>query len=104
MKAYEIFEKPDTWTRGTFARDAHGNLVEPEDRHACQFCLMGAIWKVYPEGPSRSEALTRATRVLYGRVPALPTRQAGYSCLSGFNDHIAQSQSEIHALLREADV
>jgi hypothetical protein len=34
------------WTRGTFARNARGVPVPPQDKRAVRFCPSGACWRV----------------------------------------------------------
>ena len=41
-KAIELTGKYD-WTRGTYARDAKGNVVSVHSEDACQFCALGFI-------------------------------------------------------------
>ena len=101
MKAYQIFEKPNSWTRGTFARDKFLDPVATWNPQACQFCIVGALKRVYPDESRRVDAISRVREVLLKRCTV---EQWGSVGVSYFNDHIAQSQSEIHALLKEANV
>lgn len=40
-----LFSGPDKWTKGAYARDSHGTTVDPQSKHAVQWCLSGALWK-----------------------------------------------------------
>ncbi len=45
------------WTRQTFARDKHGNVVHPNSKKACKFCASGAIGR-FANGAAFYEAFT----------------------------------------------
>lgn len=42
-EARALLADPDRWTQHVFARDAHGEPTDPEGRHACCWCLRGAV-------------------------------------------------------------
>jgi hypothetical protein len=42
-KVYKLLSNPARWTRGAFARNNMGYPVSPNDKHACRFCLDGAL-------------------------------------------------------------
>lgn len=45
-KAYEILAKPENWTKGTYARDAKGDLADAAfGPAAVSFCVQGAIFR-----------------------------------------------------------
>jgi len=43
IKAKSLIETPETWTQGTYAKDANGQSVTSFSTEATQFCAMGAI-------------------------------------------------------------
>lgn len=47
MKAYQLIEKPQDWTTGTYAKDKDGNECDPQGQHAICFCVMGAFKRCY---------------------------------------------------------
>lgn len=50
MKVSEFLKRvketmsPETWTKGTLARDSKGERVALEDPSACKFCAYGYLW------------------------------------------------------------
>jgi len=49
--AKAIIEKPENWTKGSFARSATGGAVPTDDPEAVCFCALGACLKSSPKGP-----------------------------------------------------
>ena len=39
----------ENWTHGAIARDKDGNVVDPGDESACQWCAIGALAAEFPE-------------------------------------------------------
>ena len=103
MKAYEIFEKPDSWTRGTAARNRLGGEVHEDDPAACMFCVVGAVWRAYPRGSSQDKALKKVRDLIMVRYPDINSR-GSYLSIAEYNDAVAKDQNEVLSLLRDADV
>jgi len=103
VKAYQIFEKPDTWTRGAPARNRLGGQVHVDDPAACMFCVQGAIQRTYPTNQDQTDAFTKIRDLIAVRYPDIPSR-GSYVSIVDFNDVFAQDQNEVLSLLRDADV
>jgi hypothetical protein len=99
MKAYELLDSPDKWTKGAFARDKDGATVPYEqlaDDAAVCWCLDGALMKVYGVDTHRyNEMVDRIDRAI--RADSL-----GRGGLWTFNDHA--TWPIIDALLRKLDI
>ena len=53
IEARSLIEKPESWTKGAFARDASGDKVTIASADATCFCLVGAIARVAILSPFR---------------------------------------------------
>jgi hypothetical protein len=62
MKAYEVINTPDKWCKGTLALDAGGGHVSPKDLSAVQFCIVGALARVYGLGTENCKMAFRRLR------------------------------------------
>lgn len=49
MKIRELFADKSKWTRGAMARDKDGNRATPTSRCSTCWCMLGAIYKCYPD-------------------------------------------------------
>lgn len=47
MKAYELIDRPEKWTKEANCRDAHGLDVPDDDETAVCWCVYGAIRRCY---------------------------------------------------------
>ncbi len=60
MKAWELFaNEPSKWTQGCKARDRYGIPTGVHQDDAVQFCLLGALRKVYAEHKNFCEICTQ---------------------------------------------
>jgi len=80
MKAWELLSDCSKWTRGCYARNRNGTPCPVSDRHACQWCAMGAIIKCYgADNASNQHAVNRAqeaaARLYSGNLIAINDRQ-----------------------------
>lgn len=48
MKAYQVIDSPEKWTRKAHARCKHGKECDPCSKAAISWCAIGAIEKAYP--------------------------------------------------------
>lgn len=46
-QAREKIDRPEKWTKHTYAKDAHGERVGAESSHAVCFCMSGALNSVH---------------------------------------------------------
>jgi hypothetical protein len=46
----DLIADPKAWTQRTYARDAHGRVVDECSDEACAWCLSGALFKVTDGG------------------------------------------------------
>jgi len=86
--AANLIEPEGAWTRGTFARDEHGEPTTSSAPWAVCWCAAGAIIRVSADRVRGKRALD----YMEGRV--------GYVDL--FNDTSGRTQAEVVAAMREA--
>lgn len=92
MKAYELLEKPESWTQGYYARTAINYMVYPaNDSDAAKWCTMGAVQKCY--------GYTGITHDLIKRIEDRIGRS-----VAAWNDATERTHSEVVALLKELDI
>jgi len=96
-KAIELIEKYE-WTKGAYARDAHGDSVDTWSKEACSFCALGFLRRArfelmhYPQLPSTVEKLVEQH---------VPEDFSGN--ISAFNDAPKTTKEDIIALFRKAN-
>jgi hypothetical protein len=90
-KAYQLIDAPEKWTQGTFARDEHGESCVAYGPSAVQWCVLGALQRVYDQDLDR--------------------RHQAYRCLmhavtdpSLWNDDPKQTWQEVRDKLKELDI
>lgn len=54
-KALEKLNHPDSWTKGTMARDEHGKPIGPKSTAAVSWCVIGALNSLRPTGYNRTK-------------------------------------------------
>ena len=90
-KARAVIEKPENWTKGTFARSAKGNPVSAVGRAACAWCAVGAVRRV-----------TGYDQILFSRVGrALSYASDGPSIVT-INDSPKATHADVLALFDRA--
>lgn len=57
MKVYELLAIPDRWTKGAYARDINGAIVDCQSGHAACWCLDGAVHRCYPSLTEKANML-----------------------------------------------
>lgn len=60
VAARKLIEKPENWTKDTYARDSDRNPIWYIDPKACTFCLVGAVCRVL--------GLAVFTETIYDRI------------------------------------
>lgn len=48
MKVKELLKTKKKWCQGSFAYDKNGDIVNPRNKNAVCWCLVGAVQKCYP--------------------------------------------------------
>lgn len=89
MKIRELLDSPEKWTKGELARNLHGVAVAPTARGACQWCLVGAIFRCYPNA-----------LVVYRRVQDYLLGRS----VSFWNDREETTYELVKALVDEMDI
>jgi len=92
MKIKDFLTK-ENWTQGANARDKNGNTVYVFSEHACQFCLLGAIMKLYP--PSERDEVDYVLRCAINL-------KSDYTSISHFNDN--SDFNEVKCILDTLDI
>lgn len=95
MKAKDLLDTEDKWTRGIFACDADGQAVGSTEPSAVRWCILGALLHCYPGIDDFRSARTKVMNVIRVRYPA------SYD-VAVFND--TREFVDIKAVLEEADV
>lgn len=95
MKMHELLAKPESWTKGNFARDRFGHGVKPSDATAVCWCLAGAAMRCYNDG-LREGVVNQLFNRVWQRHKELS--------LSGWNDRDTTTHADVLALLKELDV
>lgn len=93
--ARRLIEKPDKWTKNTFARKWTGEECELESSEACSFCIGGALARVTPNRP-RLETLCTSYLQLATKWDNPDTFP------DAFNDEPARKHEEILELFDKA--
>lgn len=52
IDAKELIKDPEHWTKGEYARDSEGKKVADSHSEACQWCIVGALWRASGLGPN----------------------------------------------------
>ena len=97
MKAYELIQNPENWTKGGFARNKLNVFVNERSPEACSFCAAGAIYKIY--GSGRELNLMENYHELLFHV-----RVAGYLGITNWNDSYTQDHKKVYDTLRKFDL
>jgi hypothetical protein len=92
MKVKDLLSDASAWTRGTMARDKSGKPCDPRDDRAVQFCLVGAIRRVYRGWGERMRAYDDVSRVI------------GNTIIEYWNDAPDRTFLDVLRVLEKADV
>lgn len=106
MKAYELLDSPEKWTKKAIARNNIGERVYPHDLDATCWCLRGAIEKCYGINTLRVvEAEMRLSDVLenkgYISTPEDYNKPDDYTV---WNDAGKTTYEDVLSVLKEAKV
>ena len=85
MKAWELINDRSKWTQNANARDDHGGTCYPLEEDACQWCISGAITKVYgpytAEGEAAMEKLRDVCESRHGMGPITVNDTLGHKAI-----------------------
>ena len=90
MKAWELLDSPEKWTRGWYARTEYGDRTGANCVDATCWCMKGAITHCYPYG-------------LWDVVIATLMQRLGPH-FTAWNDAPSRTWEEVHAVLKELDI
>lgn len=89
MKAYELLEQKG-WCQRVLAKDVSGFNVRPEDKRACTFCAVGALYHCYDSDDAFNITVDLNSIHRKGLV--------------SWNDTTGRTKQEVIDLLKKADV
>lgn len=103
-KAYEILANPENWTKGTYARDAKGDLADAGlGLTAVSFCVMGAIyrkWGAFVSPDVLGDAMALEAHL---RQKGIQGTDEHPGTVTYWNDTLA-THADIIATLKELDI
>ena len=91
MKAWEYLEKKGAWCHGAMARDKDDHPCYPGSKDAVTWCLLGAIFKAYPE---------RRRGVIYSKMYKF---LGLHDSMSTWNDDPKRTKRQVIALLKKVE-
>lgn len=97
MKAWQLLDSPEKWTKGENARDGKGRVIEPTAQDACCWCINGILMRMYPTDMgsktenARCEAWDKLERRIGGNV-------------IHWQDAPERTHQEVLAVLKELDI
>ena len=68
-KAADLLAQPNAFSKGAFAYGRAGNPVPPKSKHACSWCIAGAIAKVSTNVEERKLACYALENALDKNIP-----------------------------------
>lgn len=86
------------WKQGAFAADADGVAIAIDSREACQFCPLGALWRMVAGGFALDSEFERVKARNWLKA-ALPGK---FSLVESFNDHPDTTQEDVLSLFDRA--
>lgn len=110
MKLLE-FLTTEKWTKYQFAIDDKGKQCTIHSDKAKCFCLMGAIFRVYPKAIDFNEVINKIKKVLKKKQKLFNYLPKGYckfttdtSSIVNFNDSSSTKFSDVQEVIKEAGV
>lgn len=101
MKAYELIDKPEKWTKGTYERDIDGNpYYSGSYKGPVCYCLLGALRNAYPEAYKEDSI---EWDVIKGNIYKKLELSNGET-IADWNDAPERTWSEVYSLLKELDI
>lgn len=96
----EAFEqRPETWSRGAFARTHNNALSSPNCHDAAKFCVLGAAYRAVETGHA-SVAACNVYEVLF--KSAIGGGRCSSRSITLWNDTRGRTVAEVVAMLRKA--
>jgi len=89
MKIHELLNRPERWTQEVMARDINGETSRLRGNEAVSWCLLGAMFKCYPNENERLEVGVKIKRRIDDNIV-------------DFNDNGTYKQ--VYNLVKELDV
>lgn len=102
MTIQELFTRKGSWIKGGMARDANGAIVSTHSPKATGFCLVGALFRCYPDTPNQTVVMQRLNSVLTRDHAA--RGDGDFSRLAIFNDDPTTRLEHVRTLVAEANV
>ena len=92
MKIRELLSDPSKWTTLYFARDGNFREVHPLDMSACQWSLIGAMVRCYPNAKERADIILRILDIL--NIKHIPS----------WNDDWGRRFEDVKSLVEKLDI
>lgn len=107
----ELLAVPDRWTKGVYAqidKDPNGDDVDTDDPAATCWCLIGAVFRVYPNCEAQIAAIRKLGRALGSRTDPSTLDPEDWTTdradLEVWNDHPKRTHQEVLDLVTRAGV
>lgn len=94
MKIRELLSDESKWTKGFYARNAHGAIRPSKSEEAVSWCILGAIEKCY--GGKKADGVFLRIEAAY------PSKL--YSCVDDWNDSKKTKFEDVKRLVVELDI
>lgn len=91
MKIRELYTDESKWTQYTEARNYEGDEISLNHPLAVSFCLIGAVWKCYPDAESRKKICDKITNKIDMSIDE-------------WNDKEERTFAQVKALADELDI
>ena len=92
MTVAELLADESSWTPASIARDAKGCAVADSSPLACQWCVVGALIKVYPEIGEQIDAWNKLAKIVGGQH------------MAAWNDRRGRTHAEVLEAVRKAGI
>jgi hypothetical protein len=96
MKVHELYSDSSCWNQGNYAKTVSGQGVLPDAPEATCWCLMGALYKCYPDTKYRLTVMTK----IYDHLHKLKLPRS----LVLFNDDPETTYETVKALALKLDI
>ncbi len=98
MKAYELLDSPEKWTKGSLARDVNNIVAHELGSEAVCWCTAGAIYRCYPDIEKRRQAFNRLETYLE------LTQSYAKSTVPSWNDALDTPYEEVVSTLKKLNI
>ena len=99
--ARALIEDEANWTKGEFARDAHGAKVPSGSTRACRWCMVGAVRHAIATDYGHCELRVHRKKIATLVIAALPTGRHCWTMVE-FNDHRKTTHGDVLGVLDRA--